>query len=261
MMKSKRFACLILLGLLLSFSITSVVLGGDETVGNWGYQGENSPTRWGRISGEYETCSTGLFQSPIDLTASNNFIREEGNIEIYYQPTPLVIKNNGHGIEVEYQPGSYAMINGQQYELKQFHFHTPSEHTLNGQKSEMELHLVHQSEAGKLAVIGVFIEEGKANATLAKISENLSETEGRQELKGETIDASDFISKNPTYLHYQGSLTTPPCSENVVWNVLTEPLEASSQEIGAFMDLHPMNARPIQEQNNRVVELIFNQSS
>ncbi len=249
--------CWILLGLLLSFSTTSLVLGGDGTIGRWDYDGENGPSRWGEISVEYETCSTGLFQSPIHLTASN-LIREEGKIETHYQETPLVINNNGYTIQVDYQPGSYAIINGQKYELKQFHFHIPSEHTLNGQKSDMELHLVHQNEAGKLAVIGVFIEEEKANATLAKIWENLSETEGIQEVKEKTINATNFIADNPTYFHYQGSLTTPPCSENVIWNVIKEPLEASSQQIEQFMNLYPMNARPIQEENDRLVELIIN---
>ncbi|MDJ0660331.1 MAG: carbonic anhydrase family protein [Crocosphaera sp.] len=259
-MKSSRIVRWVLLGLLLSFSTMSVVLGGNDISDSWGYEGENNPDRWGEISIEYETCSTGLLQSPIHLNHSN-LIREEGNIETHYQDTPLVINNNGHTIQVDYQPGSYAIIDGQNYELKQFHFHAPSEHTLNGKKSEMELHLVHENEQGNLAVIGVFIEEGQANPTLAKIWENLSETQGIQEVKEKKINATNFIANNPTYFHYQGSLTTPPCSENVVWNIIKEPLEASSQQIEQFMNLYPMNARPIQEQNNRVVELLFNQSS
>ncbi|WP_198648190.1 carbonic anhydrase [Cyanothece sp. BG0011] len=234
----------------------SLVLGASETNHSWSYEGANNPERWGEISIEYETCSRGLFQSPIAL-ASSNLIRDNGNIETHYQATPLVINNNGHTIQVNYQPGSYAMINGEKYELKQFHFHTPSEHTLNGQKSEMELHLVHQNEQGNIAVIGLFIKEGKPNPTLATIWENLSPREGIQEAKEQRIDASHFIDNHVTYFHYQGSLTTPPCSENVNWNVIQEPLEASRQQIEQFMNLYPMNARPIQEHNDRVVELIM----
>ncbi|EAZ92094.1 carbonic anhydrase [Crocosphaera chwakensis] len=259
-MKNTKLVRWVLVCLLFSFSTMSVVLGAGELNSTWSYEGENNPDRWGEISIEYETCSTGLFQSPIHLTSSN-LIRENGNIETHYQATPLVINNNGHTIEVNYKPGSYVLINGQKYELKQFHFHTPSEHSLNGKKSEMELHLVHQNEQGKIAVIGLFIKEGQANPTLATIWENLSEKQGIQEVKNKTINGANFIVNNPTYFHYQGSLTTPPCSENVLWNMITEPIEASRQQIEQFMDLYPMNARPIQEHNDRLVELIMNQSS
>ena len=113
-----------------------VVLGENVTTNRWSYEGENSPDRWGEIDTKYKTCSTGLSQSPISLTSSN-LVRKEAEIEIHYQPTPLVVNNNGHSIEVNYQPGSYAIINNKEYELKQFHFHTPSEHTLNGEKRDM----------------------------------------------------------------------------------------------------------------------------
>ncbi|ACB53676.1 putative carbonic anhydrase [Crocosphaera subtropica ATCC 51142] len=259
-MKSTKVIHWILVCLLFSFSTISVVLGAEKTTHSWGYEGDNNPSQWGRLSAEYETCAMGLFQSPIHLTPSN-LIRQDGKIETHYQPTPLVINNNGHTIQINYEPGSYAMINGKKYELKQFHFHTPSEHSLNGKKSDMELHLVHQNEKGNIAVIGVFIEAGKANSTVTTIWNHLSETEGIQEVKEQIINASDFIANNASYFHYQGSLTTPPCSENVIWNVMREPLEASRQQIDQFMKLYPMNARPIQEHNNRLVELIINQSS
>lgn len=259
-MKSMRVVHLVLICLLFSFSTVSVVLGADANNDNWGYEGTNHPDRWGEISSEYETCSTGLFQSPIHLTSSN-LIRKKGKIETYYQATPLVINNNGHTIEIKYEPGSYILINKQKYELKQFHFHSPSEHMLNGKKSEIELHLVHQNEQGKIVVIGLLIEEGKANTTLSTIWENLSEKEGIQKIKDKTIDASNLIVNNPTYFQYQGSLTTPPCSENVIWNVIKEPLEASRQQIEQFTNLYPMNARPIQEHNDRLVELLIDQSS
>ncbi|MDJ0600730.1 MAG: carbonic anhydrase family protein [Crocosphaera sp.] len=259
-MKRSKLITGIFVFLLFSLSTMSVVLGADNITHSWGYEGENAPSRWGELKAEYETCSIGLFQSPIHLTASTS-IREHRKIEPHYQVTSLVINNNGHTIQIDYQPGSYAIIDGQQYELKQFHFHTPSEHTLNGEKSKMELHLVHQNRKGNIAVIAVFIEEGKENLTLAKIWENLSETEGIQPIEGKQINAGDFLPKEMTYYHYQGSLTTPPCSENVIWNVMRQPLEASAQQIEQFMNLYPMNARPIQEQNDRLVELIIDQSS
>jgi carbonic anhydrase len=256
-MKTNQIARLILACLLLSFSPMPITLGGGEKSPTWDYEGARHPRVWGKLRAEYETCATGLSQSPINFTASN-MIRNEGNIETKYKDTPLTIENNGHTIQVNYAPGSYAMIGGKKYELKQFHFHTPSEHTLNGKAKDLELHLVHQNEQGEIAVIGVFIEEGKTNLPLATIWENLSKEQGIQTVERETINASAFLPKNPTYFHYQGSLTTPPCSENVSWNVMSQPLEASTQQIQQFMGLYPMNARPIQEQNDRLVEFRIN---
>ena len=185
-------------------------------------------------------------------------LETEDNIAIKYNETPLVINNNGHNIQIDYEPGSYAVIDEEKYELKQFHFHTPSEHTIEGQTSDLELHLVHQNEQGKLAVIGLFIEEGENNPPLATIWDNFSEQQGIEKVAGEMINASDFLPKETAYYHYQGSLTTPPCSENVSWNVMKKPLKASKQQIEQFMNLYPMNARPIQEHNERIVELIEN---
>ncbi len=242
---------------MITVATMSIALAGSDTLPNWDYQGAANPSRWGELSPEYETCSTGLYQSPIDLSSST-VPEKEGNIEIKYNDTPLVINNNGHTIQIDYQPGSYAVIDQEKYELKQFHFHTPSEHTIEGEASALELHLVHQNEQGKLAVIGVFIEEGKNHTSLATIWNNISGKEGIEKVAGEMINASDFLPTETAYYHYQGSLTTPPCSENVSWNVMKKFLTASRQQIEQFMDLYPMNARPIQEHNERIVELIEN---
>jgi carbonic anhydrase len=218
------------------------------------------PTAWGSLSEDYALCSSGLGQSPIDLAGAT---RGRGfELGFDYEPTELVIENNARTIEVVYESGSMLRVGGRSYELLQFHFHTPSEHQIGGREEPLEAHFVHRSADGELAVVGVLIREGEANAALERILANAPEEEGEVHVPGEYVSADELMpEERHGYRRYTGSLTTPPCSEGVRWMVLAQTITASTEqvlrlrEILAHVQHFPYNARPIQPDNGRRVVL------
>ena len=204
--------------------------------------------QWGELSPDFQACGIGVEQSPIDLVQP--IPSALGDVAIEWQAGPGVVENNGHTIEIKTAPGSAAEIAGTRYDLVQFHFHHPSEHSLDRERLAMEAHFVHRSGTGGLAVLGVFLVAGAENATLAKVWEKMPSEEGEAELDG-PIDLMPLLPKSRAYYRYAGSLTTPPCSETVLWTVFAEPVEISEAQIAAFAALYPMNARPVQEINRR----------
>ncbi len=235
-----------ILGIPLAFAMVNVSHGGDKGHGSvhWGYEGETGPEHWGQLSHDFETCSTGHNQSPIDISES---VKTADDIKIHYKKSPLKIINNGHTIQVNLDKGSYAEIDGKRYNLLQFHFHTPSEHTVNGTAFPMEVHLVHKSSDDNLAVIGVMMREGKKNSFIQTVWDNLPEAEGKDKLvKGVSISADELLPAGRKHYKYSGSLTTPPCTEGVNWNVMVNPIELSGEQVKKFMTFFEMNARPVQ---------------
>lgn len=210
---------------------------------NWDYKGENNPANWGNLSEEFALCKTGRNQSPIDLDPTATTMT--GDIELKYATVVFEVVNNGHSIQVNYPKGSYAKIGEDTYNLLQFHFHTPSEHTVAGKASAMEVHLVHTNEAGDLAVISSMIEPGTESYDVSKVWRNIPEV-GASKKSGLVVNAANLLPKDLTHITYSGSLTTPPCSENVTWLVMNEPITLSSEQIETFQSLYPMNARPTQ---------------
>ena len=222
---------------------------------HWSYSGETGPANWGALSTEYATCSQGKEQSPVDIPA--NAPINAPSIQFNYQPSALKISNNGHTIKVDYDPGSAIQVQGQEYKLLQFHFHDVSEHTLAGRHSPIEMHLVHQSADGRLAVVGVMLERGKANAAYDSVFNHLPAHEGDPELvAGETVQAADLLPADRAFYNYAGSLTTPPCAEGVRWFVLRAPVYLSSDQVTAFDALYPDDYRPTQPLNSRTFQLI-----
>ncbi len=220
---------------------------------HWGYQGSDGPQNWGNLSEAYGLCGKGKNQSPINITWSADV--DLDNIEFFYQNSPLSIVNNGHTIQVNYRPGSHIKIAGQTYELLQFHFHAQSEHLVNGKHSELEMHLVHKSHEGTLAVVGVFIQAGKDNSALQKIWDYLPRETSQEDAAETEINAAALLPQETDYYHYAGSLTTPPCSEGVRWFVMTSPIEVSEQQIADFTAIFAGNFRPAQALNRRNVFL------
>lgn len=220
---------------------------------HWSYEGEAGPESWGKLAKEFETCATGKEQSPIDISGA--VVTSLDNVKVNYQPSPLKIKNNGHTIQVDYEPGSYIEVGGTKYNLVQFHFHTPSEESIGGKRSPMVTHFVHKTDDGKLGVIGLLMNEGAESGAMKAVFDNMPKEEGEQAVEGVTINAADMLPKNLAYYNFTGSLTTPPCSEGVNWMVLANPAEISPQQVQAFKTIFPMNARPIQPVNGRVVKL------
>lgn len=220
---------------------------------HWSYGGAASPTQWGRLGHDFASCEVGRDQSPINI--DDAVVGAPAKIEFNYVPVPLVVVNNGHTVQVNYASGSTVTINGMKYELVQFHFHTPSEHTLSGRASAMELHLVHRNAAGELAVVGIMMKQGAPNPAIDAIWKQIPKSKGINTVGGVTINAANLLPKETTYFSYSGSLTTPPCSEGVKWNVLAEPIQVSEEQIATFESLYQVNARPIQPINGRIIEL------
>ena len=217
---------------------------------NWGYIGEKGPESWGKFSPEFSSCELGTAQSPINIESPIE--AKLNQLEFDYQSSPLRIINNGHTIQVNYQSGSVLKLDGESYELVQFHFHHPSEHKVNDQNFPMELHLVHQNEKGSLAVVGVFLKQGKANKALETIWKALPEKQGKEQIiPNIEINASELLPTDQEFYRYYGSLTTPPCSEKVNWIVYQKPIEVSIAQVQKFSKLFPINARPVQNLNRR----------
>jgi carbonic anhydrase len=218
---------------------------------HWSYQGDTGPAAWGSLDEAFASCDIGLSQSPIDITAA--VAQDLVDIQFNYQPSSLNIVNNGHTIQVNYDPGSYIMLNNVQYNLLQFHFHTPSEHTIDGAFSDLEIHLVHANADGGLAVVGAMMKAGAENATLQAVWNRAPATEGPEEKYDQSINVEDLLPAGRLTYRYSGSLTTPPCSEGVNWNVLTDSVEVSADQVAAFQSLFSANNRPVQPLNDREI--------
>ncbi|MEM8719968.1 MAG: carbonic anhydrase family protein [Cyanobacteria bacterium P01_G01_bin.39] len=225
---------------------------------HWEYSGESNAYVWGLLSPEFQTCTLGDKQSPINITNIDIDDEQPGElaeIKFDYQSSAAEVVNNGHTIQVNYKPGNSVSINNQKYKLLQFHFHTPSEHKIDDKSSAMEAHFVHQNDAGELAVVGVMMNSGAENPQIAQIWQAIPEGNKANKAQSITLNAAKLLPSDKTYVSYEGSLTTPPCSEGVSWNLLLEPIEVSSQQIATFTNLYQNNARPIQALNDRSVEL------
>ncbi len=228
---------------------------------HWGYKASNGPSRWGEMNPEWVLCAKGKKQSPINLTGPTREIVDvmrlnfpAANLTVVHQAHVVDVIDNGHTIQVNYDKGETFQIGNESYELRQYHFHSPSEHTVNGRHYPMEMHLVHESKAAKLAVIGVLIEEGQHNKAFDAVWSNLPKTVGQEvHLEDVQVDIDEMLPKNNSTYRYSGSLTTPPCSEGVSWFVYVEPIQLSSDQIQAFREIFHGNNRPTQPLNDRTI--------
>jgi len=216
---------------------------------HWNYEAETGPANWGELSAEFRVCEFGFEQAPIDLKGA---VRAQlTGVEPDFRTMPLKIVNNGHTIQVNCEPGSQSRIEGEIFELLQFHFHHPSEHLLSGRAFEMEMHFVHKSAAGKLAVLGVFVQKGAEKGSLEPIWASMPMKAGSVQEIETRIDPAALLPTSRSIFRYQGSLTTPPCSEGVLWTLFQQPIEMSEAQIRKFAGLFPVNARPAMPLNRR----------
>jgi carbonic anhydrase len=216
----------------------------------WNYE---NPETWGAASGD---CA-GIIQSPIDIDTDSTLKVDMPDLEFHYSAFPIIIQDNGHTIQVStgsYDAGNTIMFNNNAYKLKQFHFHSLSEHTINGEHAPMELHMVHANDEGEILVVGLMIEEGSAENTLVNtVWSNLPQEKKKEETKPATIDMDDVLPAGRDFYNYIGSLTTPPCTMGLQWIVMKEKLKLSAQQIETFRQKYHHNYRPVQKLNNRVV--------
>jgi carbonic anhydrase len=219
----------------------------------WDYSGKLGPAYWAKLDPAYKACSAGKLQSPIDIRKAklNKTLKP---IEFHYIAGPMTLVNNGHTVQVNVAPGSYMIANGTRYDLVQFDFHHPSEETVKGKLSDMVVHLVHKDAAGNLAVIAVRLNEGTPNAVLASLWEHLPVTKGATDKTSEEINPAGLLPVDRGYWTFDGSLTTPPCTEGVKWFVFEQEKELSREQLRAFAALYKFNARPLQNPHGRKVE-------
>ncbi|MGZ3158774.1 MAG: carbonic anhydrase [Burkholderiaceae bacterium] len=219
---------------------------------HWSYDGEDGPQQWGKLNPAWAQCESGKRQSPIDI--QNGIKVDLEPIKFEYQPVHFKVTDNGHTIQVDLEPGNRIMLTGHAYELLQFHFHRPSEERVNGKGYPMVVHLVHKGDDGKLAVVALLVDEGVANAIIQNVWNNLPLEKKDPVVPTGLIDVSQLLPMARDYYTYMGSLTTPPCSEGVLWMVMKQPIRMSASQIGIFARLYPMNARPIQTNDERIIK-------
>ena len=219
---------------------------------HWGYDGAEGPSHWGDLESEFALCKNGRQQSPVDIRNSEK--TDLPTLQFDYKPSPLHIIDNGHTIMVNYAPGSFLGVGNKRYELKQFHFHRPSEEEVHGTRSEMVVHLVHADQEGNLAVVAVLLKKGADNPLVRELWNHLPERKGKEGIfEKVNVDLTSLISTDGGYYTFSGSLTTPPCSEGVTWFVLKHSATVTADEIEQFGKRYEHNARPIQPLNERVI--------
>lgn len=222
----------------------------------WTYTGLTGPSHWKTIDpANYATCADGTAQSPIDIV---NPVRTDlANLKFSYLKSEAGIFNNGHTVEAEPlgTEKSTVTVDGLAYNFAQFHFHAPSEHEMNGLHYPVEIHFVNKSDSGKLAVVGVFVKAGAENAEWKSFTDKLNVATADPEATKVELDWSKLLPKKSTTVRYDGSLTTPGCTEGVKWNVFTTPITMSQAQINQFLEAYSGNNRPVQPLNNRVVRI------
>jgi carbonic anhydrase len=222
---------------------------------HWGYTGDVGPEHWAELAPENRVCGIGTRQSPIDIREGIAVDLEK--ITFDYHASGFSVLDNGHTVQVNVAPGNGITVMGKRYELVQFHFHRPSEERVNGRQFDMVAHLVHKDSAGKLAVVAVLLERGadnKPQPLLQTVWANLPLEKGEAVQAQAQIDLNQLLPENRGYYTYMGSLTTPPCSEGVLWMVMRQPMSLTGQQVSVFSRLYPMNARPLQAGSGRLIK-------
>jgi len=219
---------------------------------HWAYTGPNGPAKWAKLEKGFATCASGTAQSPIDIPDANARKGDLPPLLFNYKTVPLKIIDNGHTIQVNYPPDSWLTVEGKRYQLVEIDFHKPSEFKIDGKGQEMEAHLIHRDKDGKLAIVAVLLDQGKENALMKTLWSNLPQAKDKENaVPNVQISAFGLLPANKDYYTFKGSLTTPPCSEDVTWYVLKTPVPVSADQIARFARYYPMNARPVQPLNDR----------
>jgi carbonic anhydrase len=214
---------------------------------HWSYDGELGPERWGELDIGFATCSSGTQQSPIDIP-SHISPGDFSALTFDYAPAPATLVDNGHTVQVNLTDGaSEVELDGDRYSLVQFHFHAHSEHSVDGVYMPLELHLVHRSAGGSLAVVGVFLEIGEVNAPLSPVFDGMQHASLDPLPVVTDVDPAALLPGSLRGWAYAGSLTTPPCTEGVRWHVMSTSLQVSAAQLDAFTKRHDTNRRPVME--------------
>ncbi|OYU42347.1 MAG: carbonate dehydratase, partial [Burkholderiales bacterium PBB4] len=219
---------------------------------HWSYEGDTGPQAWGSMKPEFNLCAIGKRQSPISIEEGSTLQGPAEPILFSYTPSSATVVNNGHTIQVDVVGDNSIKVRGSNYRLLQFHFHTPSEEQINFKRYPMVAHLVHKNGDGQLAVVAVLLDTGAANALIEKVWTYMPlDTGDRVRMPADLLQLEELLPKDQRYYQFMGSLTTPPCSEGVLWMVLKTPMTISKAQLKLFTQLYPNNARPVQPVNAR----------
>lgn len=219
---------------------------------HWAYDGKGGPENWYHLSPDNKACAAGKRQSPIDIKDGIRVDLEP--ISFNYGPTNYSVIDNGHTIQVNVSEGLTLRVMERTYLLTQFHFHKPAEERVNGRSYDMVAHLVHRDSDGRLAVVAVLMEKGSEHPLIQAIWNNLPLEQDMLVSPAAPLDLNKLLPEKRDYWTYMGSLTTPPCTEDVLWMVLKQPLAVSAEQIAIFGRLYPHNARPTQPAHNRLIK-------
>ncbi len=221
---------------------------------HWAYEGEGGPEAWGQLKSEFKTCAVGKRQSPIHIEDGATLQGPAEPIQFSYRASDGMVVNNGHTIQVDVVGDNSITVRGSSYKLLQFHFHHPSEERINQKVFSMVAHLVHRNAEGQLAVVAVLLDPGTANSLINKVWTYMPLDAGdKVRMPAGLLDLSELLPKDQRYYQFLGSLTTPPCTEGVLWLVLKQPTTVSPEQVKLFSQLYPRNARPVQPVNGRPI--------
>ena len=221
---------------------------------NWAYEGAGGPQAWGKLQPEFSLCASGKRQSPINIEESQTLRGPAEPLQFIYQPSNATVRNDGHTIEVTVIGDNALTVRGSTYKLVQLHFHHPAEERVNNQGFAMVVHLLHKNAQGQFAMLAVLLEPGEANALINKVWTYMPLDEGDQvPMPAGMLNLNELLPKDQRYYQFFGSLTTPPCTEDVLWLILKQTVTASSEQIKLFSQLFPHNARPMQALHGRPV--------
>lgn len=240
--------------LALGVAATGAAQSTEPATAHWDYEGKTGPLRWAKLDPAYSACGQGKEQSPVDIKGAH-LDKTLQPIEFHYIAGPVTEENNGHTVVMHVDPGSYIVAGGVRYDLVQFHFHHPAENPVKGKLSDMELHLVHKSADGKLAVVAVRLSEdrGNPNATMATLWEHLPRKAGTSDKVTQMVNPGGMLPADRGYWTFMGSLTTPPCTEGVRWFVFEDELSISREQLREFSAIYRVNTRPVQELHRRKI--------
>lgn len=225
--------------------------GGDM---QWSYEGEGGPQAWGKLKPDFNVCAIGKRQSPISIEDGHTLQGPAEPVQFVYVPSNATVVNNGHTIQVDVQGDNSITVRGSNYRLLQFHFHTPSEEQINFKRFPMVAHLVHKNNEGQLAVIAVLLDEGASNPLIDKVWTYMPlDANDHVRMPAGLLNLSELLPTDQRYYQFMGSLTTPPCTEGVLWLVMKQPVTISNAQYKLFTQLYPANARPVQPLNGRPV--------
>jgi carbonic anhydrase len=216
---------------------------------HWTYSGAEGAAHWGDLGPDYAACKTGTNQSPIDLvTAAAQLDKALLPLEMSYPALPLHLFNNGHTVQVSNTVEALMKAGGDTWKLVQFHLHSPSEHRVDGKALDLEIHLVHKNDKGALSVVGLLFKKGKENKALAPVLDHAPAEVSKEPrpVDGVKVDLKALVPAKARYYAYDGSLTTPPCSEGVRWYVLAPIGELSDAQLQKFRGaVHGDTSRPV----------------